>query len=100
MLSRRVEEAREALAAGRLSAGEVLPRLLEALGAFARGDWARVIERLEPVAGDLVRVSGSLAQRDVFEHTLLAAYLRANRPAAATALLQGRLATRPWAALA
>jgi hypothetical protein len=42
-----------------------------------------------------VRVGGSWAQRDLFEHTLLAAYLRAGRAADAQALLRRRVDRRP-----
>jgi hypothetical protein len=42
-----------------------------------------------------VRVGGSWAQRDLFEHTLLAAYVRAGRPAEASALLARRVARQP-----
>jgi hypothetical protein len=47
------------------------------------------------VLDQLVRVGGSWAQRDLFEHTLLAAYLRAGRPAEARALLARRVARQP-----
>jgi hypothetical protein len=40
-------------------------------------------------------VGGSRAQRDLFEHTLLAAYLRAGQTADARALLARRIDRRP-----
>ena len=42
-----------------------------------------------------VRGGGSCAQRDLFEHTLLAAYLRAGRAAGAQALLRRRVERQP-----
>jgi hypothetical protein len=43
----------------------------------------------------LVRVGGSHAQRDVFEDTLLEAYLRSGRHEAAGRLFDERLGRRP-----
>jgi hypothetical protein len=65
------------------------------MGAFAGGRYEETIAALAPVLDRLVRVGGSLAQRDLFEHTLLAAYVRAGRPAEARALLTRRVDRRP-----
>lgn len=89
-LGRLVEELREADRAGRLPAGPVLPALAEAAGAFARGDWALSIAIIEPALDEIVRIGGSRAQRDLFEHTLLAACLQAGRPEAARAVVARR----------
>jgi pentatricopeptide repeat protein len=43
----------------------------------------------------LVRVGGSWAQRDLFAHTLLAAYLRTGRLDDARALLRQRVTRQP-----
>lgn len=85
---------REHEAAGRQAAGPIVVALAEAFGAFARGDHAAVIARLAPLIDEHVRIGGSRAQRDLVEHTLLAAYLRAGRPADAEALLARRPARR------
>jgi hypothetical protein len=69
----------------------------EAMAAFARGDDEAVIRLLEPVRKELVRVGGSHAQRDVFEETLLGAYLRSGRLEAAGLLSHERLEHRPSA---
>jgi hypothetical protein len=45
----------------------------------------------------VVRVGGSNAQREVFEDTLLQAYLRAGHHTQAESLLRQRLARRPSA---
>jgi len=73
--------------AGRLAAGEVVPALVDAFGAFARGDWEATVAILAPVFDQHVRIGGSRAQRDLVELTLLAAYLRAGRAGDARALL-------------
>jgi hypothetical protein len=94
-LERWVRLLRRADAEGRVPAGSVVPIVAEAMGAFARGRYEDTIAGLAPVLDQLVRVGGSAAQRDLFEHTLLAAYLRAGRPAAARALLARRVARQP-----
>jgi hypothetical protein len=94
-LERRIAELEAALAAGTLAAGPVALALARAIAAFAREQWEEVITLLEPVTHELVRVGGSAAQRDVFEDTLLGAYLRAGRQEQAEAALRARVARRP-----
>ncbi len=86
---------READAAGRAPAGPVTPAVATGMAAFATGRYDAAIDALAPVQDQLVRVGGSWAQRDLFEHTLLAAYVRAGRPAEARALLARRVSRRP-----
>jgi hypothetical protein len=86
---------REGVEQGRVPAGPVVPVVAEAMDAFARGRYEDVVRALAPVVEQLVRVGGSRAQRDLFEHTLLAAYLRAGRTADARALLARRIDRRP-----
>jgi len=74
---------------------EVVVPLLEGLHAFARGDCAGCVARMEPVDARVVEVGGSHAQREVFHDTLLAAALRGPVPERAVALLERRLAKRP-----
>ena len=73
--------------AGSLAAGPVVPALARAAGDFMRGDWAAAIAGIEPLLEEVVRIGGSRAQRDLFEQTLLAAYLHADRPDDARKLL-------------
>jgi tetratricopeptide (TPR) repeat protein len=73
---------------------EVVVPLMDGLHAFARGDYAAAVARIEPVEGRIVEVGGSHAQREVFHDTLLAAALRGSEPRAVT-LLERRLAKRP-----
>jgi len=86
---------REGDRAGRLAAGPVVPAIVDAFGAFARGDWEATITVLAPVFDQHVRIGGSRAQRDLVELTLLAAYLRAGRAGDARALLARRHGRRP-----
>ncbi len=82
-----------------LVGGLVLP-LLEGLHAFAAGDYRRAVAAIEPVRGDVIKLGGSRAQRDVFHDTLLEACFRAGDAERAERLLAERLARRPdhwWA---
>ena len=74
---------------------EVVVPLLEGLHAFARGDHAGCVARIEPVDARVVEVGGSHAQREVFHDTLLAAALRGRMRDQAVSLLERRLAKRP-----
>lgn len=94
-LEKLVGEMRERLAAGKLPPGGVVATLAEAFAAYARGDWNGSIRLFEQALPETVRIGGSRAQRDLVELTLLAAYLRAERPEAARALIAGRLDRRP-----
>jgi tetratricopeptide (TPR) repeat protein len=91
----RIDELRRQERGGRQPAGRVAADAAEALAAFARGDDDAVIRLLEPALMELVRVGGSHAQRDVFEDTLLGAYLRSGRLEAASLLFHKRLGRRP-----
>jgi hypothetical protein len=99
-LARWIGLLRAGVTQGRVPAGEVVPVVAEAMGAFAQGRYEDTIRALEPMVDQLVRVGGSRAQRDLFELTLLAAYLRTGRPAAARALLARRTDRQPSVPLA
>ncbi len=89
-LERLVAELRERLAAGRLPAGGVVPTIAEGFGAYAKGDWNAAIRCFELALPETVRIGGSRAQRDLVEHTLIAAYLKAGRAADARSLVARR----------
>ena len=89
-LERLTGELRERLAAGKAPAGGVVPTLVEGFGAYAKGDWNRAIRSFETALPEAVRIGGSRAQRDLVELTLIAAYLKAGRPADARALVARR----------
>ena len=93
----RIDELRRAEREGRQPAGRVAADVAEAMAAFAQGDDDAVIRLLVPVLAELVRVGGSHAQRDVFEETLLGAYLRSGRTEQAALLFRERLDRRPSA---
>ncbi len=94
-LERWIARLREAEAAGRAPAGPVTPAVAAGMAAFAAGRYDEAIATLAPVLEQFVRVGGSWAQRDLFEHTLLAAYLRSSRVEEARALLARRVDRRP-----
>jgi tetratricopeptide (TPR) repeat protein len=96
-LGRLVRSLREADRAGRLPAGPGVAALAEGLGAFAAGDYQGAIRLIEPVADEAIRLGGSHAQRDIFEETLIQAYLRGGHPGRAVPLLRRRLDRRPSA---
>jgi tetratricopeptide (TPR) repeat protein len=81
-------------AAGRPLFAEVLVPLARGIEAFGQGAYEDAIAWIEPLDGQLVRVGGSHAQWEVFEDTLLQAYLRAGRFDRAETLLRRRLAQR------
>ena len=68
-------------AAKKLPAGTTAALLTRAYKAFAAKQWDGAIELLESVMGDLVRIGGSRAQRDLQTNTLIAAYTNAGRAA-------------------
>jgi hypothetical protein len=81
--------------AGTLAAGPVVPAICRAALAFANGDYAACARILKPVAGQVVRIGGSGAQREAIEDTLLLALMRCGETARARALLDRRLHRRP-----
>jgi hypothetical protein len=76
-------------------AAEVVAPLLEGLHAFAAGDYARCIARIEPLRPRIVQLGGSRAQRDVFHDTLFEACFRAGDAERAGRFLAERIARRP-----
>jgi tetratricopeptide (TPR) repeat protein len=69
--------------------------LAKAIAAWYRGDYHGVVEHLLPVRYSLPDIGGSHAQRDLFHQILIAASLRAPRPALARALLGERTRLKP-----
>ena len=80
---------------GHLPPGEVAPALCAGVAALSRGDDAEAAEILEPALADLPRIGGSHAQREVFEDSLILAYMRSGHSAKAARLLRARLGRRP-----
>ena len=75
--------------------GDVLVPLVEGLHAFASGDYARTVARIEPLRPRIVELGGSRAQRDVFHDTLFEAAFRAGDADRAGRFLAERIARRP-----
>jgi tetratricopeptide (TPR) repeat protein len=92
---RRIAQARELAAAGRLPQGAIVPAMCAGAAAFARGDYALAADELGAALPELARVGGSHAQREVFEDTFIVAALRAGQHDRARARLAERLARRP-----
>ncbi|MGJ5205924.1 tetratricopeptide repeat protein [Bradyrhizobium sp. HKCCYLR20261] len=90
----------------KLPAGPIVPNMLRALRAFAEENWRACARELTPVIGDLARIGGSHAQREVIEDTYILALIRSGDLAKARELLDARLHRRPsardtrWRALA
>jgi tetratricopeptide (TPR) repeat protein len=90
----------ERIAANKYPAGGVVPEIARGFAAFAKGDWGEAIREFELALPATVRIGGSRAQRDLVEHTLLAAYLRAGRPSDAGKLIARRHDRRPTVSVA
>lgn len=71
-----------ALDGGRVPAGSAVPALCEALRAHAAGDAQQTAALLDAHAGNVVRIGGSGAQRDLFFETLAAAHAHGDNHAA------------------
>jgi tetratricopeptide (TPR) repeat protein len=85
--------------AGDVLAGEVTLPLAQGIHAFAHGAYNEAVRHLEPLFTEprldqLARIGGSHAQREVFEDTMLEAYLRAEQFDQAEAMLRTRLQRR------
>ena len=65
--------------ASRLPAETTGATLARAYAAFVDEKWSAVIDILEPLIPQVVRIGGSRAQRDLVTNTLLAAYIRSGR---------------------
>lgn len=86
--------------AGRLPAETIAATLTRAYQAFADEQWSSVIDVLEPVMDQVVRIGGSRAQRDLITNTLLAAYINDGRADAARAIVDAEHGRQPSHAVA
>jgi hypothetical protein len=92
---KRLAELRDRATKGTLPPGAAAPALAEGFGAFVRGDYAAAARAIEPFADDIVRCGGSHAQQDVWDETLVAAWIRAGEAEKARRALERRLERRP-----
>ena len=93
-LATMINRLRKAAAEGNSFASEVVLPLVRGIEAFAKEDYTQAVRLMEPVFPQLVRIGGSHAQREVFEDTMLEAYIRAEQFEKAEAMLRGRLKQR------
>ena len=93
-LGRMMDRLRGAAEQGNILAGEVILPMVQGIAAFAEGNYSQAVQSLEPLAGQFVRIGGSHAQREVFEDTLLEAFLRAEQFDKAEEMLRERLSRR------
>jgi hypothetical protein len=73
----------------------VVPRLFQAMSAFAGEDYAACVRHLDGVLTDVVRIGGSHAQREIVEDTFIIALIRSGDLPRARAMLDARLHRRP-----
>ena len=93
-MSQLTQRLSEAARQGNLFAQEVVLPLAQGIDAFAQGNYTQAVSLLEPVFPQLRRIGGSHAQLEVFEDTLLEAYLRAEQFEKAQEMLTTRLNQR------
>ena len=90
----RESEIEEMIRTGRYSAGPAVPTLARAFSAFQRRDYSTAIDGIRSMFNERDRISGSRAQIDLVEFTLLRSYLAAGRLDDARQLLQTRRGPR------
>ncbi|OKO86048.1 hypothetical protein AC629_17690 [Bradyrhizobium sp. NAS80.1] len=94
-LAARLAVIEQRLTEGKLPAGPVVPAICHALAAFADEDHAACVQTLAPVLGEVVRIGGSHAQRELIEDTFIVALIRSGELPRARTLLDARLHRRP-----
>jgi tetratricopeptide (TPR) repeat protein len=94
-VGRILDELNERVASNRYPAGGVVPALVSGFAAYEAGNWRAAIDSFEKALPETVRIGGSRAQRDLAEHTLVAAYLKDGRPDAAKKLIANRVDRHP-----
>jgi tetratricopeptide (TPR) repeat protein len=90
----RENEIEEMIRAGRYSAGPTVPTLARAFSAFQRSDYSTAIDAIKSMFHERERISGSRAQIDLVEFTLLKAYLATGQLDEARRLLETRPRSR------
>jgi hypothetical protein len=99
-LGRMIDGLRAIADKGDQLAGEVTLPLVQGINAFVHGQYGEAVRFMEPLFGQdasysqLARIGGSHAQREVFEDTMLEAFLRAEQFDKAEGLLSQRLKRR------
>ena len=93
-LERTVEAMQAEADGGNVLVGEMTLPMIRGIAAFAEGDYGETVRRMEQPIQELARIGGSHAQREVFEDTLLEAYIRAEQFDKAEDMLRERLNRR------
>ncbi len=93
----RLAQLEKRAADGMLAPGLAAIDLCRGIRAFAEGDNAGAIRFMEPAISELARIGGSHAQREMWEDTLIVAYLRAGHGDKAASRISVRLDRRPSA---
>ena len=93
-LGRLIDGLKDAAAKGSAVTAECTLPLVQGIVAFGQGEYSEAARLIAPVFPQLTRIGGSHAQREVFEDTLLAAYLRAEEFDMAETMLRERLSRR------
>ena len=99
-LGRMIDGLRSVADRGDKLAGEVTLPLVQGINAFVHAQYSEAVHFMEPLFGQdasygqLARIGGSHAQREVFEDTMLEAFLRAEQFDKAEGLLSQRLKRR------
>ena len=96
-LDTRLAQLETRAADGKLAPGRAAIELCRGIRAFAEGDNEGAIRFLEPAISELVRIGGSHAQRELWEDTLIVAWLRAGHGDDAARRISARLDRRPSA---
>ena len=96
-LDTRLAQLEARAADGKLAPGRAAIELCRGIRSFAEGDNAGAVRFLEPAISELARIGGSHAQRELWEDTLIVAYLRAGHGDKAAGRISARLDRRPSA---
>jgi tetratricopeptide (TPR) repeat protein len=96
-LDTRLAQLEARAADGKLAPGPAAIDLCRGIRAFAEGDHDGAVRLLEPAISDLARIGGSHAQRELWEDTLIVAYMRAGHGDKAASRISARLDRRPSA---
>ena len=94
LMEQMIARLRRAADEGDVFVKDVVLPLAQGIEAFARKNYAESVRLFEPVFPQLVRIGGSHAQREVFEDTVLEAFIRAEQWEKAEAMLNERLGRR------
>jgi tetratricopeptide (TPR) repeat protein len=96
-LGTRLAQLEARAADGKLAPGGCAIELCRGIRAFAEGDNDGAVRLLEPAISELARIGGSHAQRQLWEDTLIVAYMRAGHGDRAARRISARLDCRPSA---